>query len=606
MPRLAERFHASEHRRPPPVPHLSTAAERQVSSERAKPQERFGVSGRVTSPVSEVSTLPHRLRAGVEGLSGIAMDDVRVHRNSPEPARLGALAFTRGAEIHLGPGQEQHLPHEAWHVVQQKEGRVQATTQLKGVALNGDAGLEAEADRMGAMASESRSAAVGVRRATKSGPTPVIQRQPANRFDIRTALYRGELIARRLRTEGRISKEVRAQINKDLACYEGAVKQAYLAQVKPALIAVTKGPPIHGPPQVTWSLLAPDTAVPGTVTDDDIYAPTKVLEEREKQELKADVSHEVAVLNSKMKDWRPEDQEFALSLLTQVFQHRTNVDPRAVHDKDRQPILDRYAQWLWVVDQQRLKRCNDNPPSIPETTRAAFHGDYICVSWFSEKRGPSRASTKIEDMRRSLSFSGGYSTAVDQVYADVQVYRLQTDPKMIQMQEDAAAIVDALGALAQAPEEHIEGETPSPRATPLSKLEKLEKIALSDTGALKEVAGGIHGIRERLPGQAVAIVEVEVGSTTRYGAATNSSAPWSSEQSAALGKLGIEKIPSNLSEVVHAEGNVRAWVDGLRKVYGYQNVRVKRWGISAGATGSYICGPCREIARQLGGTIEEF
>ena len=98
------------------------------------------------------SGLPARLKSGVEKLSGLAMDDVRVHRNSSEPAALGALAFTQGSDIHLGPGQERHLAHEAWHVVQQKQGRVQATTQLKGVALNEDSGLEREADAMGAEA----------------------------------------------------------------------------------------------------------------------------------------------------------------------------------------------------------------------------------------------------------------------------------------------------------------------------------------------------------------------------------------------------------------------------------------------------------------------
>jgi len=96
------------------------------------------------------SALPAQLKAGVESLSGIAMDDVRVHRNSPEPARLGALAYTQGSDIHLGPGQDRHLPHEAWHVVQQKQGRVQATTQLKGMGLNDDQQLEREADAMGA------------------------------------------------------------------------------------------------------------------------------------------------------------------------------------------------------------------------------------------------------------------------------------------------------------------------------------------------------------------------------------------------------------------------------------------------------------------------
>src|SRR5262249_28411101 len=45
--------------------------------------------------------------------------------------------------------QEEHLPHEAWHVVQQKQGRVQATTNLHGKAVNEDAALEAESDKGG-------------------------------------------------------------------------------------------------------------------------------------------------------------------------------------------------------------------------------------------------------------------------------------------------------------------------------------------------------------------------------------------------------------------------------------------------------------------------
>lgn len=96
--------------------------------------------------------LPPQLQAGVEALSGHSMADVRVHRNSPQPAQVGALAYAQGRDIHLGPGQEKHLPHEAWHVVQQAQGRVRPTMQAKGVAINDDAGLEAEADRMGAQA----------------------------------------------------------------------------------------------------------------------------------------------------------------------------------------------------------------------------------------------------------------------------------------------------------------------------------------------------------------------------------------------------------------------------------------------------------------------
>jgi len=97
--------------------------------------------------------LPDHLKTGMESLSGIALDDVTVHRNSPKPAQLQAHAFAQGTDIHLAPGQEHHLPHEAWHVVQQKQGRVRATAQLKGrTAINDDPGLEREADIMGARA----------------------------------------------------------------------------------------------------------------------------------------------------------------------------------------------------------------------------------------------------------------------------------------------------------------------------------------------------------------------------------------------------------------------------------------------------------------------
>lgn len=95
--------------------------------------------------------LPDNLKTGMENLSGMSLDDVKVHRNSDKPAQLQAHAYAQGTDIHLGPGQEKHLPHEAWHVVQQKQGRVKPTMQMKGkVNINDDTGLEKEADLMGA------------------------------------------------------------------------------------------------------------------------------------------------------------------------------------------------------------------------------------------------------------------------------------------------------------------------------------------------------------------------------------------------------------------------------------------------------------------------
>ncbi len=104
-------------------------------------------------PSENRTGLPDRLKAGVENLSGVDMSDVQVHYNSPKPAQLNALAYTQGANIHVAPGQERHLPHEAWHAVQQKQGRVQPTMQVKGTAVNDDTRLEKEADAMGAKAS---------------------------------------------------------------------------------------------------------------------------------------------------------------------------------------------------------------------------------------------------------------------------------------------------------------------------------------------------------------------------------------------------------------------------------------------------------------------
>jgi hypothetical protein len=146
------------------------------SSDNAPPPNRTG--------------LPDRLKAGIEQLSGFAMDDVRVHYNSPKPAAVQALAYSKGTEIHVGPGQEQHLPHEAWHVVQQKQGRVKPTLQMKGVAINDDDTLELEADTMGAAAA---------------------MRTPSGAPRLRHRRAGGETIQRRAGIEYETSVEVRSE-----------------------------------------------------------------------------------------------------------------------------------------------------------------------------------------------------------------------------------------------------------------------------------------------------------------------------------------------------------------------------------------------------------
>lgn len=104
-------------------------------------------------PVKNTTGLPDNLKKGIENLSGIDISDVKVHYNSSQPAQLNAHAYAQGNQIYVALGQEKHLPHEAWHVVQQKQGRVKPTKQLKGkVNINDDISLEKEADIMGAKA----------------------------------------------------------------------------------------------------------------------------------------------------------------------------------------------------------------------------------------------------------------------------------------------------------------------------------------------------------------------------------------------------------------------------------------------------------------------
>jgi hypothetical protein len=95
----------------------------------------------------------------MEAAFGTDFAQVRIHEG-PQAEAVGALAYTQGTDIHFAAGQYQPgsqrgqelLGHELTHVVQQSQGRVQATTQASGVDINADASLEREADELGARA----------------------------------------------------------------------------------------------------------------------------------------------------------------------------------------------------------------------------------------------------------------------------------------------------------------------------------------------------------------------------------------------------------------------------------------------------------------------
>jgi hypothetical protein len=149
------------------------------------------VADAAEAPKPNNTGLPDNLKSGVESLSGMSMDHVKVHYNSSQPAQLNAHAYAQGSEIHVAPGQERHLPHEAWHVVQQAQGRVKPTMQMKaGVPVNDDAGLESEADVMGAKAlglgavQMRKEGDVGMLELNPSPSQPIQQKEPKNSSSI--------------------------------------------------------------------------------------------------------------------------------------------------------------------------------------------------------------------------------------------------------------------------------------------------------------------------------------------------------------------------------------------------------------------------------------
>lgn len=141
-------------------------------------------------PKSSGWPLPRDVQAKMEAALGANFSDVRIHVG-PEASAIGAIAFTWGSDLHFAPGQyNPHTPHgqfllghELAHVVQQRAGRV-ANPFGSGVAVVQDHALEAEADRLGRMASmshahETSSAASGSSATQNVATSAVINRKAA-------------------------------------------------------------------------------------------------------------------------------------------------------------------------------------------------------------------------------------------------------------------------------------------------------------------------------------------------------------------------------------------------------------------------------------------
>src|SRR6185436_14684303 len=130
------------------------------------------------------AALPGAVKEKMEGSLGADFSSVRVHEGG-EAQDVGALAFTRGDDVHFAPGQydpasaggQRLLGHELAHVVQQRDGRV-STPQGKGGNISEDDGLEKEADELGDRAAEGLPAvAAGGKRSEAVGAGAPIQRK---------------------------------------------------------------------------------------------------------------------------------------------------------------------------------------------------------------------------------------------------------------------------------------------------------------------------------------------------------------------------------------------------------------------------------------------
>jgi hypothetical protein len=103
--------------------------------------------------------MPREVQTKMENAFGTDFSMVRIHEG-PHATTVGAQAFTQGNDIHFAPGQydpvsekgQELVGHELAHVVQQRQGKVRATGEVAGMALNDDPSLEQQANEQGARA----------------------------------------------------------------------------------------------------------------------------------------------------------------------------------------------------------------------------------------------------------------------------------------------------------------------------------------------------------------------------------------------------------------------------------------------------------------------
>lgn len=139
-----------------------------------------------TSNISASVKLPEEVQLKMESSFGTNFHDVNIHKDDNSASQIGALAYTKGSDIHFAPGQYQPknskgqelIGHELTHVVQQRQNRTNETHKSKlGQQINSSPVLEQEADQAGKKVAFGENVHV-------EGQGEGIQRQEADTFTV--------------------------------------------------------------------------------------------------------------------------------------------------------------------------------------------------------------------------------------------------------------------------------------------------------------------------------------------------------------------------------------------------------------------------------------
>lgn len=133
------------------------------TSQLAEDKKKKPASMKADTTSSSPNKMPENVQQKMESTMNADFSNVNIHVGS-KASSVGALAYTQGNDIHFAQGKfnpntqsgQNLLGHELAHVVQQRAGRVKATTSVNGLPVNDDRSLEKEADVMGAKAASAK------------------------------------------------------------------------------------------------------------------------------------------------------------------------------------------------------------------------------------------------------------------------------------------------------------------------------------------------------------------------------------------------------------------------------------------------------------------